>query len=241
MLRPPGVRAQGPPPDEAIYADLGARMAEQNGYTNQPSYALYDTTGTTEDWSYYATGGLGYTFEIGPESFHPAFEKTVGEYEGAGALAGKGNRAAYLLAMQNAADVSKHSRLTGRAPAGAKLTLSKQFVTETSPVEPAQTDVLDGAPSPQGPEADVRRPAADGPDGPGERLVRVVDQPVDAARGDGEADADGLGHAEPRGDLRQPDPDPAEPGRGRGRARAPTRTSRSTCATPTRRRCSASS
>ena len=65
MLRPPGLRAQGDTADEAIYADLGARMAAQNGYTNQHSYQLYDTTGTTEDWSYYATGGLGYTFEIG--------------------------------------------------------------------------------------------------------------------------------------------------------------------------------
>jgi hypothetical protein len=151
VLRPPGVRAQGPPPDEAIYADLGARMAARNGYTNQPSYALYDTTGTTEDWSYYATGGLGYTFEIGPDAFHPAYEKTVGEYEGAGAYAGQGNRAAYLLAMENAADASKHARLTGRAPAGSKLTLSKEFVTETSPVEPAQTDLLN-LPSPQGPK-----------------------------------------------------------------------------------------
>jgi hypothetical protein len=152
VLRPPGVRAQGPPPDETIYADLGARMAAQNGYVNQPSYALYDTTGTTEDWSYYATGGLGYTFEIGPEAFHPAYEKTVGEYLGAGATAGKGNRGAYLEAMRNAGDSSTHSRLTGRAPAGSKLTLSKEFVTETSPVEPAQTDVLDDAPSPAGPK-----------------------------------------------------------------------------------------
>jgi Zinc carboxypeptidase len=152
VLRPPGVRAQGPPPDEAIYAALGARMAAQNGYTNQPSYALYDTTGTTEDWSYDATGGLGYTFEIGPDAFHPAFEQTVDQYEGVGATAGKGNRGAYVEALRNAADVSKHSRLTGRAPAGAKLTLSKEFVTETSPVEPAQLDVVDGQPSPAGPK-----------------------------------------------------------------------------------------
>ena len=40
-------------------------MAAENGYTSQHGYELYDTTGTTEDWSYYATGGLGYTFEIG--------------------------------------------------------------------------------------------------------------------------------------------------------------------------------
>ena len=201
VLRPPGVRAQGPPPDEQIYAALGARMAAQNGYTNQPSYALYDTTGTTEDWSYYATGGLGYTFEIGSEFFHPAYEKTIAEYRGAGALAGKGNRGAYLLAMQNAADVSKHARITGSAPAGAKLTLSKQFVTETSPVEPAQTDVVDGVPSPQGPKQTFVDHLRTNLDGPCERQLRVVDQPVDSPGGDGEADADGVGHAEPRGDV----------------------------------------
>jgi Zinc carboxypeptidase len=152
VLRPPGVRAQGPPPDEEIYEALGARMAANNGYTNQPSYALYDTTGTTEDWSYYATGGLGFTFEIGPDAFHPAYEDTIAQYEGSGATAGKGNRAAYVEALRNAADPSKHSRLTGRAPAGSKLTLSKEFVTETSPVEPAQLDIVDGQPSPQGPK-----------------------------------------------------------------------------------------
>jgi hypothetical protein len=123
-------------------------MAAQNGYTNQPSYALYDTTGTTEDWSYNATAGLGYTFEIGPDRFHPAYERTIAEYEGHDAYAGKGNRAAYFLAMENAADASKHSTLAGSAPAGAKLRLSKEFVTETSPVRPAETDVVevDGQP-----------------------------------------------------------------------------------------------
>ena len=76
MLRPPGVQAQGPPADEPIYNDLGDSMAAQNGYLNQPSYGLYDTTGSTEDWSYYSTGGLGYTFEIGLNEFHPPFEET---------------------------------------------------------------------------------------------------------------------------------------------------------------------
>ena len=37
VLRPPGLRSQGDTADEAIYADLGARMAAQNGYTNQRS------------------------------------------------------------------------------------------------------------------------------------------------------------------------------------------------------------
>jgi Zinc carboxypeptidase len=150
VLRPPGIRAQGPPPDEAIFNDLGARMAAQNGYTNQPGYALYDTTGTTEDWSYNATGGLGYTFEIGPDRFHPAYEKTIAEYEGHDAYAGKGNRGAYFLAMENTADASRHSTLAGSAPAGAKLRLSKEFVTETSPVRPAEPDAID-VQTPEGP------------------------------------------------------------------------------------------
>ena len=53
----------------------------QNGYTSQYGWELYDTTGTTEDWSYCATGGLGFTFEIGKgegvsltgAGFHPAW------------------------------------------------------------------------------------------------------------------------------------------------------------------------
>jgi hypothetical protein len=128
VLRPPGLRAQGDTADEAIYADLGARMAAQSGYTNQHSYQLYDTTGTTEDWSYYATGGLGYTFEIG-EEFHPPFPTVVDQYLGAGPYAGKGNREAYLIALENTADASKHSVVSGKAPAGATLRLRKQFAT----------------------------------------------------------------------------------------------------------------
>jgi hypothetical protein len=130
VLRPPGLRAQGDTADEEVYADLGARMAAQNGYTNQHSYQLYDTTGTTEDWSYYATGGLGYTFEIG-EEFHPPFPTVVDQYLGAGQYAGKGNREAYLLALENTADASTHSVVAGKAPAGATLRLRKQFATPT--------------------------------------------------------------------------------------------------------------
>ena len=52
-------------------------MAAINGYTSQFSYQLYDTTGVTEDWSYYATGGLGFTVEHGTSSFHPAFSTVV--------------------------------------------------------------------------------------------------------------------------------------------------------------------
>ena len=132
VLRPPGIRSAGETIDETALKDLGARMAAQNGYRNIHGWQLYDTTGTTEDWSYNATGGFGYTFEIGPNEFHPPFSQVVDEYVGAGTYAGKGNREAFLIALENAADARTHSVLTGKAPAGAVLRLTKSFQTTTS-------------------------------------------------------------------------------------------------------------
>ena len=121
----------GDPFDEAALKALGDEMAAQNGYTSQHAWELYDTTGSTEDWSYNATGGFGYTFEIGPDEFHPPFPKVIDEYLGAGAYAGKGNRAAYLVALENAVNPATHSVLTGKAPAGATLRLRKTFASPT--------------------------------------------------------------------------------------------------------------
>ncbi|MGY1805201.1 M14 family metallopeptidase [Blastococcus sp. SYSU D00922] len=121
----------GDPYDEAALKELGDAMAAQNGYTSQHAWELYDTTGSVEDWSYNATGGFGYTFEIGPDEFHPPFPEVVDEYLGAGQYAGKGNREAFLLALANAVDPETHSVLTGRAPAGATLRLQKTFATPT--------------------------------------------------------------------------------------------------------------
>jgi zinc carboxypeptidase len=132
VLRPPGIRAAGETVDETAMKDLGARMAAQNGYRNIHGWQLYDTTGTTEDWSYNATGGYGYTFEIGPDEFHPPFAKVVDEYLGAGIYAGRGNREAFLISLENAVDPLQHSVINGRAPSGAVLRLTKEFTTKTS-------------------------------------------------------------------------------------------------------------
>jgi hypothetical protein len=132
VLRPPGIRQAGETVDEAAMKELGARMAANNGYRNIHGWQLYDTTGTTEDWSYNATGGYGYTFEIGPREFHPPFPEVVNEYLGAGIYTGKGNREAYLLALEAAADPAHHAVISGKAPEGAVLRLSKSFTTATS-------------------------------------------------------------------------------------------------------------
>ncbi len=140
VLRPNGVSPStvgqdgipvGDAPDEAALKRLGARMSAQNGYRNIHGWQLYDTTGTTEDWSYNATGGFGYTFEIGANEFHPPFPEVVDEYLGAGKYAGKGNRAAYLIALEHAVDTRANSRVRGMAPAGATLRLTKSFQTPT--------------------------------------------------------------------------------------------------------------
>lgn len=140
VLRPNGVAPDtigpdgqpiGYAPDEHAMKRLGARMTAQNGYTNQHGWELYDTTGTTEDWSYNATGGFGYTFEIGANEFHPPYPQVVDEYLGVGEYAGKGNRQAYLIALAKAADADAHSVIGGRAPARATLRLTKTFGSPT--------------------------------------------------------------------------------------------------------------
>ncbi|WP_418190792.1 M14 family zinc carboxypeptidase [Amycolatopsis albispora] len=148
VLRVPGVADVRPPLDEPAYEALGAKMASRNGYTNQPSWALYDTTGSTEDWSYWATGGWGFTFEIGPNEFHPPFaDGVIAEYAGIAPAAGAGkggNRQAFIDMLANAADPAAHSTLIGSAPKGYELKLHKTFQTPTSPVQ--NPDGSTGAP-----------------------------------------------------------------------------------------------
>jgi hypothetical protein len=136
VLRPPGIASQGPPPDEKAYRKLGAAMTAHNGYINQPSYKLYDTTGGTEDWAYYATGAFGFTFEIGPDNFHPPYDETIGEWTGNSAFEGAdgGNREAYYEIARFAGQKKHHALLKGKGPRKGKLVLTKTFKTKTSPV-----------------------------------------------------------------------------------------------------------
>jgi hypothetical protein len=135
VLRPPGLQAQGKPRDDKLLTRLGNAMAAENGYTSQRGYQLYDTSGTTEDWSYNATSGLGYTFEIGPDAFHPSYSTVIDEYRGnTEAAKGEGNSGAYMKALKSSAKTERHSLIQGEAPEGFFLTLKKRFRTPTSPV-----------------------------------------------------------------------------------------------------------
>ncbi|MBI5107020.1 MAG: hypothetical protein HZB46_18900 [Solirubrobacterales bacterium] len=134
VLRPPGAHDQGKAPDEARLKEIGDAMATATGYTSQYGFELYDTTGTTEDWNYAATGSYGYTIEIGPPDgeFHMPYQVGfIDEWEGK--RTGKGGlREALLLGAEAAATQADHSVIEGTAPAGATLRIRKSFMTRTS-------------------------------------------------------------------------------------------------------------
>jgi hypothetical protein len=138
VLRPPGTADFGFPLEEPLYKALGASLTAHNGYSNDPGFGLYDTTGTTEDWSFWTTGGLAFTFEIGSDEFHPPYARGVeAEYLGLPPAAGAGrggNREAYYTMLEATANSALHSVIEGSAPEGSTLRLSKTFQTSTSPV-----------------------------------------------------------------------------------------------------------
>jgi hypothetical protein len=137
VLRPPGLHDAGKAPDEAAMKELGDAMADATGYTSQFGWELYDTSGTTEDYTYAAQGGYAYTIEIGPQGgqFHMPYQVgVVNQWTGQPGTPseGKGMREALLLAAENAADPEHHAVLTGEARPGTVLRIRKDFQTETS-------------------------------------------------------------------------------------------------------------
>lgn len=138
VLRPPGLKGAGLAPDEPRMKAIGDAMGDAAGYASQYGFQLYDTAGTTEDDTYAATGGYGYTIEMGPPNgnFHMPYETgVVEEWTGANAHSkGRGGlREAMLIAAEAAADGAHHAVLRGTAPAGSVLRLHKKFETTTSP------------------------------------------------------------------------------------------------------------
>jgi Zinc carboxypeptidase len=162
VLRPPGVADMGPPLEEPLLEALGADMTSHNGYANIPGYGLYDTTGGTEDWTFWTAGGLGYTFEIGDVGFHPPYETgVVAEYLGLDPAAGAGeggNREAYYRMLEATANSRYHSVVTGRAPDGWTLKVKKSFMTATSPIwnDEFGTDIGDPMLFPDALESELR-------------------------------------------------------------------------------------
>jgi hypothetical protein len=143
VLRPPGLAQLGLAPDEQRMKEIGDAMAADTGYTSQYSWQLYDTAGTTEDDTYAATGGYGYTIEMGPVdgAFHMPYQTgVVDQWDGTAAGNGKGLKDALLIAADAAKNPADHAVLSGSAPAGDVLRLHKDFVTTTSEYCPMGID-----------------------------------------------------------------------------------------------------
>jgi hypothetical protein len=146
VLRPPGRSTDGLAPDEERLKALGDAMQNATGYVSQYGWQLYDTSGTTEDWFYAATGSFGYTIELGPHDglFHMEYKTgVINEWNGEGARdtekglsehPGLGMREALLIAAEQAIATRDHGVVAGAAPPGAEIKLAKQFKTATSPV-----------------------------------------------------------------------------------------------------------
>ncbi|MEA2143118.1 MAG: carboxypeptidase [Solirubrobacteraceae bacterium] len=138
VLRPPGLSGSGLAPDEARMKAIGDAIGHAAGYTSQFGYELYDTAGTTEDDSYAATGGYGYTVEMGPPggNFHMPYKTgVIDEWTGENVHASNrgGLREGMLLAAEAAATPADHAILRGTAPGGRVLRLKRAFQTRTSP------------------------------------------------------------------------------------------------------------
>lgn len=175
VLRPWGHTAEDAP-DEGRLRRLGDAMAEaMGGYTSQKGIGLYATTGTTDDWSYAATGGLGYTFEH-ETAFHPPYAQSVGANF-------KGVMEAFVLGAEAAADPANHAVVTGRMvspdgdPIEGKVRLSKEF----------ETPLWEG--NPTGKDAIRERLTSEfktGPDGSFELHLNPSTRPMPAAEGERE-------------------------------------------------------
>ena len=97
------------------------RMAAENGYASQNGYELYDTTGTTEDWTLLrpragsASRSRSATWASTRRSRRP-WPSGTGRPT---TRTGGGNRAAYYQAQENTADATQATRCSpGRRPPG---------------------------------------------------------------------------------------------------------------------------
>jgi hypothetical protein len=144
MLYPPLQHKAGLPQDIERFRSFAGAMSLQNGYPHLTSADDFETTGEAIDWSYYATRGLGVTVEIcatppgTPRNYQTL---VVDQYLGAGSVAGRGNRGAFLVALEQAADRDEHARISGQVHPGAELTIRKNFDLWTNPIPQADGSV----------------------------------------------------------------------------------------------------
>jgi len=139
LLRAPSSPLEPVPADVELYDGLAQELGSLLGWTAGPwPEVYYDASGTAEEHGLYVNGTFGFTPELMPgfgglQRFHPPYEYVPQQYWGTGEYEGSSARAAFLRAWQAAADPALHSVVTGTAPAGIELTVSKDVTVDSSP------------------------------------------------------------------------------------------------------------
>ncbi len=137
VLRVPSAAEEPIPADVVPYDSLAQALGSDLKWSAGPWPKIYYVaSGTMEETAYYSAGTFSFTFENAPgqRSFHPAYSFVIDQYFGTGAYPGSSARAGFMRLFAAAANRTLHSVLHVRAPSGAKLSLSKSFTMESSPV-----------------------------------------------------------------------------------------------------------
>src|SRR3954452_8772218 len=126
--------------DQAAYQGLLDRLSRNlPGWPAGPwTDVYYEASSTAEQQAYYAYGAFGFTPEATPgfsgtQTFHPPYQNVIDNYLGTGTrYAGQTMRGLYYDAFKAAEEPALHSVISGTAPAGATLTLTKTYTLDTS-------------------------------------------------------------------------------------------------------------
>jgi carboxypeptidase T len=126
--------------DEAAYQGLLDRLSKNlPGWPAGPwTDVYYEASSTAEQQAYYAYGAFGFTPEATPgfsgaQTYHPPYQNVIDNYLGTGTrYAGDTMRGLFYDAFKAATEQNLHSVITGTAPPGATLTLTKAYTLDSS-------------------------------------------------------------------------------------------------------------
>jgi hypothetical protein len=144
--------------DQVAYQTLLDRLSKNlPGWPAGPwTDVYYEASSTAEQQAYYAYGAFGFTPEATPgfsgtQTFHPPYQNVIDNYLGTGTrYAGQTMRGLYYDAFKAAEEPALHSVISGTAPAGSTLTLTKTYTLDTSSTvfttgQPAEVRTLPNA------------------------------------------------------------------------------------------------
>ena len=220
---PAGHRRLGPPLEEPLASRRSAPDDEPQRLRQHPELRALRHHGGTEDWTFWTAGSLGYTFEIGPNEFHPPYSNgVVDEYLGRGSPPAPA-RAATARPTTRCSRRPKQGTALGHRGLGAQR-LGARRSPRRSPRRPRRSGTTTSGrtsgrfdvPGHARVHDDDRR-----------ATVRVERQPVHAA---------GRRRARPRAARRPPQADHASPTRRASRPRTPATRSRARTRSSIRRR-----